>query len=880
MRATRLRAEYLHEPLGLGVAAPHLSWTCADGVRQTGYRIVATRDGATVWDTGRVASDAMTHHAYAGEPLRSRDHVSWTVQLWDENDRPGEPARSHFELGLLQPADWTAGWITAGRDPARNRRGGIDHFRHRFAARGPVASARLYATAAGVYRARINGRDVGEWCLAPGSTDYRHRLQYQTFDVTDLVADANELTLELADGWWRGSVGCFGQTHVFGERTAALAQLELRYADGTHETIATGPGWEWSQDGPVRFADLKDGEVVDFRLSPSYDGRARALPAADTAALPAPTASDNVPVTRHETFTATEIRTPSGARVLDFGQNIAGFVRFAVAGRPGQRVRLLLGETLDAAGEFTQDNFTRLKPTRRYGRASEVLLMLDKAELIPGELQPTPRQEILVTCSGATDRYETAFSVFGFRYALLETDVEVDAAAFEAVAVYSALETTGSFTCSHPEVDAFLANTRWSMKGNFLDVPTDCPTRERMGWTGDAQVFFDTGAYLADVAPFFRKYLRDLADAQHRDGWVSAVVPYSGLPMMYDNSGKSVGWADALVLLPYRFWRRYGDRDLLAQCYPMMRAYGSFMISHTGRKDRRAAADPLDRYVYEKGFHLGEWLEPLEFRDDVRDRRLLRTEEATAYLHYTMRHLAEAATELGHEEDAARWREYADGARLAYRRMFVADGGIDTDRQAKLVRPLALGLLDADEAARVADRLVTAVERADHTVGTGFLSTPFLLRVLTDAGRADVAYRMLENTRAPGWLAQVRAGATTVWEDWEGTESLNHYSPGSVCAWLFDTVAGITVTGANRFGIAPVPGGSLTHAAAGYDSPYGTVASAWRRTDAGWEFDIDVPPNTSADVTLPDGSVRTAPPGHHRYRVAVGDLPDHDDTTR
>jgi len=873
----RLRTEYLREPLGLGITRPRFSWTCEGGVRQSAYRVIAEREepagGRTpVWDSGRVASSRMTHVAYEGTALAAGDRVVWTVQLWDEHDQPGDPSASWFELGLLDASDWRGDWITAGTGPRAKRLPGrvaprrpVDCFRRRFTARGTVVRARLYATAAGVYSARLNGRPVGEWCLAPGSTDYRHRVQYQTYDVTDLVGTQNTLEVSLADGWYRGSVGCFGPTNVFGRETMLLAQLELTYADGSRETISTDGSWEWSDDGPVRFADLKDGEVVDFRLTPTFSGRARPV-GASTHGMPVPTATDNVAPTRHEVFGATLLTTPSGARVLDFGQNIAGFVGFDVTGRPGQRLRLRLGEILDADGEFTQQNIQARKPVGEFGKLSEMLLMLDQADRIPGDLQPTPLQEVVVTCSGGRDRYETEFAVFGFRYALLETDVAVAAEDFRAVAVYSDMEETGTFTCSDPDVDQFVANTRWSMKGNFLDVPTDCPTRERMGWTGDAQVFFETGAYLADVAAFIRKYLRDLADAQHKDGWVPAVVPYSGVAMMYDNSGKSVGWADALVLLPYRFWKRYGDRRIIEDFYPMMRRYGDFMIAHTGHKSRRAArANPFNAYVYEKGFHLGEWLEPEEFRDDVRNLRLLRTEEATAYLHYTMRHLAEIARELGQAAEAARWSEYAEGAARAYAHLFVADGTIDTDRQAKLVRPLALGLLDGEARRRVQERLVRAVENRGHRIGTGFLSTPFVLPALTEAGRADVAYRMLENTEAPSWLAEVKAGATTVWEDWEGKASHNHYSPGAVCQWLFDTVAGLRVTGENHFLIAPVPGGTLTYAAATYASPYGPVAGSWERTASGWTFTVTVPPNTTADVVLPDGVRHAVEAGTHTF---------------
>ncbi|VXB37334.1 Alfa-L-rhamnosidase [Microbacterium sp. 8M] len=864
MRAIRLKTEHLHEPLGLGVRTPRFSWNCAGGTTQTAYRIRAERDGEPLWDSGKVASSQMLLVPYEGPVLRSRDRVDWSVTLWDENDVPEEAIGSWFELGLLEADDWTARWITGDYQPKKNTRYPVDCFRTRFRIRGPIARARLYATALGLYDAHLNGARVGEFQLAPGSTDYRTRVQYQTYDVTRMLDEDNDLELRLADGWYRGAVGAYGVTRLFGDTTALRAQLEITYADGTSETIGTGPDFAWSNDGPLRYADLKDGEHFDARRAPTYRGRARLAKAG-----PVPTASDNVAARIQEEFSATVLTTPSGATVLDFGQNIAGFIRVRVDGTAGQRIRLRLGEILDEHGEFTQENIQIDKPARQFGHIAEFLLMTGQQRLVRGELEPTPKQEIRITCADGVTEYQCAFTVAGFRYALVEGDVDMDPASIRAVAVYSDMEQTGTFTSSHPTLDRFVENTRWSMKGNFLDVPTDCPTRERLGWTGDAQVFFNTAAYFMDVAAFFRKWMRDLTDSQLRSGKPRAVAPYSGVPMMYDTSGGSVGWADALVLVPYRFWKRYGDEGVLHEFYPAMARYARYMISRTGHKRRRdAKANPFNRYTYEKGFHYGEWLEPKEFRDEVSARsRPVCTEEATAYLHCTMTLLTEIATHLGRAEDAERYAEYAEGAKKAYNHLFVRAGRIDTDRQAKLVRPLAFGLLDRETAQRVAGRLVRAVESRNHTIGTGFLSTPFILPVLTEAGYPDVAYRMLENEQAPGWLAQVRAGATTVWEDWDGEASRNHYAPGAVCEWLFDTVAGIRVDGGNRFTIAPVPGGTLTHASAMYDSPYGRVASSWTVEPGATTFDVEIPANTTADVRLPDGEAHSVGPGAHRFRI-------------
>lgn len=863
MKAIRLRTEYLEEPIGLGITVPRLYWNCEGGVKQTAYMIIAKIEDEIVWQTEKVLSSSMSHIRYEGRPLKSRDRVHWTVKLWDEKNSEGEWASSWFELGLLEKNDWKAHWISGNYLPKKNKRYPVDCFKKQFSTVKKIKKARFYITACGLYEARINGRRVGGFCLAPGCTDYRYRVQYQTYDVTGLLSkEQNALEIQLADGWYRGSIGCWGATNVFGRQTKLLCQLEIEYTDGSGDTILSNDSFSWSNDGPIRFADLKDGEIYDASFIPTYAGKAKHAEEKLT-----PTASNNVEPKEHEVFPAKLIHTPGGARVLDFCQNIAGFVSFTINGEKGQKVKLRLGEILDRNGEFTQANMQVQKPVKEFGKLAEFLLATGNQNKIRGELQPTPLQEIVFTCSGNTDYYKTTFAVFGFRYALIETELPFDPSEFNAIAVYSAMEQTGRFECSNADINRFFKNTVWSMKGNFLDVPTDCPTRERLGWTGDAQVFFNTAVYLMNVAPFFHKWLLDLRDGQFKNGKSSAVVPYNGVSFVYDNTGGSVGWADAVVLIPYRYWKCYGDKNVLSEFYDMMRNYTMFMIRHTGHKSKKAAkTNPYNKYVYEKGFHLGEWLEPEEFRDDVRTPHQMHTEECTAYLHYTMSCMTEIACVLGKKDDETLFSEYAEGAKKAYNHLFLKNGGIDTDRQAKLVRPLALGLLDGEDKRNVEKRLVRAVENRGYCVGTGFLSTPFVLSALTRTGCADTAYKMLENTDPPGWLAQVKAGATTVWEDWEGKASQNHYSPGAVCQWLFDTAAGITVDGENRFLIAPVPGGTLAFVEAEYTSLYGSVCVRWEKIENGFCMKVNIPPNTTAEIRLPNQEKHLVAAGTHKFK--------------
>ena len=831
MKTTHLQVDYLTEPLGLGNPKPRFYWNCEGGVTQTAYQIVCRRNGKTVLDSGRVESSAMIHIPYTGRDLRSRDIVCWSVQLWDENGEPGEMAESRFELGLLEASDWTAKWISGDYKPDPKRRYPADCFKKEFAARGEIQKARLYATARGIYDVTINGKRIEDFILAPGATDYRKRIQVQTYDVTAYLKEQNTLELRLADGWYRGSVAAYGVTNVFGTQTSVLAQMEITYADGHAETIGTDGTWAWSNDGPIRFADLKDGEVYNAVMHPSYSGKAKEVAAPKGVTL---CASDNVPVTEHERFTPALLP----GKVLDFRQNIAGYLEFHVKGKKGQRLRILCAELYDEKDGTVIANAVETKPAA--GWTQQKLIRKLMTNTVSGESVGTPLQEILFTCSGGEDYYKTSFAVFGFRYAQIIGDMDIDPADFTAIAVYSDLAQTGDFNCSDERVNQLVKNTRWSMKGNFLDVPTDCPTRERLGWTGDAQVFFHTGAYLMNTAPFFRKWLRDMADGQYKNGQIPAVLPYNGVEMMYKATGSSVGWADAIYLIPYRYYQRFGDKELLRESWPMMKKYADYLLKNL-EKDGH----------YEKGVHLGEWLEPEEFRDKVYGAKAKHPEECTAYLYLTMSTMSEIASLLG--EPSADYEKAAKRAKEVYAQY----AELDTDRQAKLVRPLALGLLDGEKKKTAQTRLVKAVENFRYRVGTGFLSTPFLLPMLSEAGASETAYRLLLNTEKPGWLYEVLQGATTVWETWEGyvgkgdSGSLNHYSPGAVCQWLFDTCAGIRVDGENHFVIAPIPGGGLTHAEASYRSPYGEVSSRWEKTENGVQYTVTVPANCTAELRLP-----------------------------
>lgn len=860
MQTVRLRCEYLENPVGIDIKKPRFFWNCEGSKEQSAYQILCRRDGEVIWDSGKRESAEMTHISYEGKALKSGDIVEWSVKLWDENGEAGEWSTASFEMGLLEQSDWKASWIRGDYKVRKNVRYPVDCFKQEILLAQKVKKARLYITACGLYEAQIDGKKVGEFCLAPGSTDYRKRIQYQTYDITEMLSgEKATFTVELADGWYRGSVAAYGFTKAYGKETKLLYQMEIIYEDGTRDLFLSDGQTAWSGDGELRFADLKDGEICEAGRKPSYRGKAVPAKAPEGVLV----ASDNVIPKKKEEFSPKLIITPKGERVLDFGQNIAGFLSFRIKGKKGQTLRLRLGEILDENGEFTQKNFQVIGPNGDVGAIGEMQAVMNKFTVESGKGKLTPLQEIQFTCSGGEDSYCTKFAVFGFRYAKVETGLEIDPAAFKAIAVYSDMEQTGDFCCSNEKVNQFYRNTVWSMKGNFLDVPTDCPTRERLGWTGDGQIFFNTGSYMMDTAAFYRKWMRDLLDAQDKKGLLPAVAPFSKGSMMYNTTGQSVGWADAIYLLPYRFYKMYGDRQILVDCYPAMKKYADYMVQNTGYKNKKQGKnDPNKKYVFEKGFHLGEWLEPEEFVEVITAEtsssmtKVSRLEEATAYFHLTMETMREIAGLLGYTGDEKRYEEYAKGSAKAYASLFLKEVP-DTDRQAKLIRPLALGCVPEEKKKAVQERLVQAVEHRRYRIGTGFLSTPFVLGVLTEAGRTDLAYKMLENEEAPGWLAEVNAGATTVWEDWQGDASHNHYSPGSVCEWMYNTILGIRVTGNRKFTICPTPGGTLTDAEGHYDSIYGRVLVRWHRENGKTTCKITVPENTTAEICFQGKTMQT-----------------------
>ena len=697
MKAIALKTEMMPNPVGIDVPRPRLSWNCADGVRQTAWEIRAYAGDRLCWSSGRVPGGAMS--ADFGAVLRSRERVRWQLRLWDENGEDGPwSEEAFFEMGLLEQSDYAAKWIDPEltRDPEVHKP--ASYLRKRFTLAALPASARLYITAHGLYEARLNGRRAGDFVLAPGASSYDKRLHVQTYDVTALLREGeNEALVVLGDGWYRSCSGVDGERNLYGEDVALWFQLE---ADGKPVCLSD-ESWEATQEGPIRMNDMQQGEIVDARREELSGWHGVTPTPFGTESL---CASDCVPIREHERFPGRLFTAPNGERVLDFGQNLAGYVEFTLTAREGDTLTLTHGETLDENGNFTQENFQDRKRHKEGGT----------------------RQQVIYTCKEGRNEYKTTFSIWGFRYAKVETDIDLSAASFTAVAVYSDMERLGWFECGSGEVEKLVENTLWSMKSNFCDVPTDCPTRERAAWTGDMGVFIDAGLYLMDCAPVVRKWLGECRLNQYPDGRVANIAPKNNRPTFTSAllSG-SVGWGDASILVPWALYRRYGDERILEENAEMMRRWYAFLESRAADKSPamefsaipeqyramlqnmppqalaemmkkfappKQEENPWAAYAIETGTDYGEWCEPDV--DSVGSMGKPQSKVATAYYARSGALLAAICERLGDREGAERYAATAEGAKKAFRFLAAPSGRIESDRQAEYVRAISFGLLN------------------------------------------------------------------------------------------------------------------------------------------------------------------------------------------
>ncbi|MBK8139365.1 MAG: glycoside hydrolase family 78 protein [Chloroflexi bacterium] len=884
---TKLTTEYRRNPLGIDITRPRFAWQLASdrrASRQSAYQVTAASqphllvEGTPdLWDSGRIDSDQSVHVTYAGPVLRSRQRVYWRVAVWDDTGQANQSEIAWFEMGLLESGDWRAHWIGTPFSGGPRSSFPVPQLRKTFNLAGDVASARLYVTALGVFDCSINGQPVGEDVFAPGWTDYRQRVQVLTYDVTQLVhRGENAMGALLGDGWAVGYLGWLNRQNYV-DRPQLLAQLEVTFTDRSTQTLISDESWTY-HFGPITHSDFMAGEAYDAR---------REIAGWDTPQVSPPQAMPVVTF-QHPTLKLVAHNTPTVRRIealvpakdpvdrssmgrkrhlFDLGQNMVGWVRFKGSAPVGKTIMIRFSEVLNPDGSLYTTNLRSAQATDYYtfkGSGEEV--------------------------------WEPKFTFHGFRYVEIEGyPGPVTRDTITGIVVHSDMEQTGKFECSDPLLNQLQSNILWGQKGNFVDLPTDCPQRdERLGWTGDIQVFVSTAAFNMNVAAFMTKWAQNVADAQNPDGSVPSVVPYAtDVPK---DGGPA--WADAVIICPWTIYQSYGDVRILEENYGPMSRFMDFLITASPGYIRC-----MPDYEGWPGF--GDWLSI----NANTPRDLI----GTAFLAYDARLMAQIAAVLGKSDDAARYQKLFENTKAAFADRFLAGSAVplasvtpsqirremdDADRlsrgnlqvvdygtvtsdvfnvdlftptQTAYVLALYFDLLPEALRAPAVSELVADLDRRGMHLSTGFVGSPYLNHVLSGGGRLDTAYALLNQKTWPSWLYAVTQGATTIWERWDGwtqesgfqtpeMNSFNHYAYGAIGDWLYKTVAGIntdpSAPGYKHAILRPQPGGGLNFARASLDTLYGTLVSDWKLDGGVFEYTLIVPANTTATAHLPhDGRI-------------------------
>ena len=738
-------------------------------------------------------------------------------------------------MGLLSQSDWKAKWIEMENDTIRYSPS--PHFRKEFLTTKTVATARIYVTSHGFYELQLNGKKVGDQVLTPGWTSYGKRLQYQVYDVTNMLLKGNNaIGAVLGDGWYRGTLGWGNNWAIYGKRLGVLFQLKITYTDGSESMVISDETWKASNDGAIRMNDIYNGETFDATKkligwnNPGYDDKNWQHVKIGSYNNVNLISSEGSPIRKIQEIKPVKIfRTPKGKLIADMGQNMVGWLRLKVSGNKGTVVTLKHAEVLDKYGEFYTANLRVAKCQLTY------------------------------TLDGTGEElYEPRFTFMGFRFVEISGfPGELTADNLTGVVVHSDMAVTGSYECSNPLINQLQHNIQWGQKGNFVDVPTDCPQRdERLGWTGDAQAFCRTAAFNMDVSSFFTKWLKDIAADQKPGGEVPDVIPDILDKQDAVSSQPSSGWGDVSVIAPWTMYLVYGDKDFLVNQYQSMKAWVEYIRKKAG-----------DSYIWKGGSKYGDWLfyhppvnnhtEP----DGYTDHDFI----ATAFYAYSTSILAEVANVLGKTDDAKMYADLFNKIKDVFINEYITKAGrVGTNSQTSFVLALKFNLLPENLRAKAAELLVNDIKSRNNHLSTGFLGTPYLCHVLSDNGFTDTAYDLLLQETYPSWLYPVKMGATTIWERWDGEKtdstfqdpgmnSFNHYAYGAIGDWMYRVSAGIETMGPGykHIILQPHPTGKLTYSRASFESSYGTIASGWERKDGKVIIKVMIPANTSATIILP-----------------------------
>ncbi|MBB6635083.1 alpha-L-rhamnosidase [Cohnella thailandensis] len=841
------RTEYMVNPLGLDERTPRFFWKLQSNDRdasQSAYRILVAsspealgRDEGELWDSGKVASDRTAHVAYEGKPLQSEGKYYWKVRSWNRGGIASDWSEiNYWTMGLLSREEWKGAWIGRKAEPNVELQPS-PYVRKEFRVEGDIRRATVYATALGLYELRVNGRTIGDK-FAPGFTDYDKRVQTQTFDVTPWLTEGdNAIGAVLGDGWYSGTVGFLGN-HVYGERPFFLLQMNIEYADGRRESVATDGSWRTAK-GPIVYSDMIKGETYDARLEltgwdrPGYDDSGWERPDVRAGYNGLLTATIEPPIRVTQTLKPLSVhKTEQGTYIYDMGQNMVGWTELKVRGARGTKVTISHAEMLNPDGSLYLDN-----------------------------LRVAVQQEHYILKGEGEERYEPSFTFHGFRYVeLIGYPGEPNLDTIAGKVVHSDTRPTGSLRTSDPMVNQLISNIAWGQQGNFLSVPTDCPQRdERLGWTGDAQIFARTASYNMDVSRFFAKFMQDMIDCQQPSGAFTDVAPDAGWirHKMWNTrlnwfAPDNAGWGDAGVVIPWTLYLMYGDKRILETHYEAMVRWVEYL---------RTNSTGLIRPDYA---NYGDWL---SIEADTPNEVL-----ATAYFAYSAKLLSRIAGALGKTDDEETYSRLHGDIADAFRRAFVSeDGRIHGGTQTVYVLALQFGLLTEPLRELAIRHLAEDIASRGGRLSTGFLGVGYLLPALTDNGRTDVAYGLLTQEEFPSWMYSIKHGATTIWERWDGwTEhngfqtpsmnSFNHYSLGSVGEWMYRYMAGIEADpkapGFRRAIIQPRPGGRIASVDASYESLYGTYKSSWTLdADGAFKLRVLIPANAAATIHVPGNRI-------------------------
>jgi alpha-L-rhamnosidase len=827
-----ISVENQQNPIGIGVSNPRFSWKMASENRnetQSAYLLRIFQGKKQIWTTGKVASSASLFIPYAGDKLQSNVKYQVKLQVWNADGKVSKEAMTTFSTALLSKDDWKAKWISSGL-AADTVNGRVPFFASQFVIKKSISSVRAFVTAKGAYEAQINGSRMGDSYLNPGWTSYNKHLQYQVFDLTKQVKQgANEIKVQVGSGWFRSRLGWQNNQNYYGSQAALLWQLEITYQDGTKETMISDKKWRVGYSS-ILTSEIYDGEHVDTRIQSNSIGNAVEV-AGNYDVL---VSQINEPIKKQDFLGVKRVLTsPKGYKILDFGQNIVGWVKLNIKGKSGQKVVLRHVEMLDKKGEPYFENLRSAKAMASYELNGE--------------------QQII----------EPHFTFFGFRYVQVE-GIEVIPDDYQAIALHSDLASSGSFETSNPLLNQLQSNIRWGQKGNFLDVPTDCPQRdERLGWTGDAEVFSRTASFNFNVNQFFAKWLKDVKADQFPNGAVPFVIPdiLNKPNVSADGQIGAAGWSDASIIIPYNIYTTYGDKQILENQYESMKAYLNYV--------RSVAKNDL----WNTGFQFADWL---SYRVDdskgmigqksaITDNYLV----AQCFFAYNTELMVRTARILGKTEDYKEFEKLQDRIKIQFQKEFMtANGRLISDTQTAYILALQFDMIPGNLRQAALERLVSNIKSYNYHLTTGFLGTPFLNPVLSRFGRNDVAYSLLLQDTYPSWLYPVKAhGATTIWERWDsmkpdstfqdpGMTSFNHYAYGAIGDWMYRTIGGIDTeefdgAGYKQIVIKPELGGKLTYAKTSLESPYGKVSTDWTVNSGGFTLKVVVPVNATATVILP-----------------------------